>query len=340
MSIRSVAPSPSRQGSAPARPPKSPNRPLPRTRRGPVDHWAELERVARLCDLDIDYVDCPDNDPPHSSETLERAIHYAPPIGESRRTRRVGGGLPDSSADVARMCQTPLLSHADEVFLFCSMNYLKFRAATLRASLNPQKPTPLALVEEIESLLDQAALVRNHILRANLRLVISIAKKFVNAANTFEDLVSEGNLSLLRAAEKFNFSLGNRFSTYATRAIRNNLFHYVSDGHRRRQRFQVAEDDCLRSAPDRRGSEHVDETLLRVARGTVERLLAALDPQKRAVLQGRFGLTADGKPMTLKTIAGDMGVSRERVRQIEARALREMRELAKDLRLAAVDDLF
>jgi RNA polymerase primary sigma factor/RNA polymerase sigma factor len=296
--------------------------------RGPLDRWAPPERVERLAGMVISFIDVPAHMRKIDPEEIRATIEWQP--NQSASSPRNRQRMPAVSADVARMCMTPLLTPDEEVRLFKVMNYLKRRASELSASLDPDRPTPLALVEEIESLLRNAETVRNHILRANLRLVVSIAKKFVNAANTFEDLVSEGNLSLLQAAEKYNFSLGNRFSTYATRAIRNNLFHYVTDGHKRRQRFPCVEDDCLRAAEDSRPNEWYSETAFLANKGAAHRLLKYLDPEKRSILESRFGLQPEGVPCTLKTLAAELGVSRERVRQIEARAIRELRLRAEE----------
>ena len=98
------------------------------------------------------------------------------------------------------------------------MNWLKFKAATIRGRLDPRRAS-LRQIEQVEGLLAEAETVKAILITSNLRLVVSIAKKFIDASWAFDELVSEGNLALMRSVEKFNFALGNRFSTYATYAI-------------------------------------------------------------------------------------------------------------------------
>ena len=76
---------------------------------------------------------------------------------------------------------------------------------------------------QIEKLYDESIATKNQIIRANLRLVVSIAKRYVGPTQDFFELVSDGNISLLRAVDKFDFSRGNKFSTYATWAIMKNF---------------------------------------------------------------------------------------------------------------------
>ncbi|MFO0947031.1 MAG: sigma-70 family RNA polymerase sigma factor [Planctomycetota bacterium] len=301
-------------------------------------NYADRERVAKLREREISFSFCQDFDVLHPdviTADLPDKPKVAPPRRNASRSRST---LQFMTADVARMCSVALLSHDDEIHLFRKMNYYRYLAARKRDEIHAGRAVPLALVLEIEHLLDKADEVRNEILRANLRLVISIAKQYVNGFNTFEELVSEGNLSLLRAAEKYNFALGNRFSTYATRAIRNNLFHYVSDKHRYRGRFPVAEEKCLQGATDTRANARIRESSSANIQKAIRSLIGSLDSQTRKIVEARFGL-AGKEPRTLKSIASETGVSRERVRQIEARAIRAMRLFASERHINIEDDL-
>ena len=96
-------------------------------------------------------------------------------------------------------------------------------------------------MDEIERLYDQAVAVKNQIVRANLRLVVSIAKRHVGPTDNFFELVSDGNMSLIRAAEKFDYARGNKFSTYASWAIMKNFARTIPDEHRRRDRFRTSQ---------------------------------------------------------------------------------------------------
>ena len=117
---------------------------------------------------------------------------------------------------------TPLLSREQEAHLFRKMNYLKHKAVKLREALEPTRPRTSEL-NEIERLQAEALAVKNQIIRSNLRLVVSIAKKRVGPTNNFFELVSDGNMSLIRAVEKFDFARGFKFSTYASWAIMKNF---------------------------------------------------------------------------------------------------------------------
>ena len=94
------------------------------------------------------------------------------------------------------------------------MNYLKYRASRLRDTLDPARPKS-SLMDQIEKLYDQVVATKNEIISANLRLVVSIAKRHVGPAESFFELVSDGNMSLIRAVEN-RFRPGNKFSIYAS----------------------------------------------------------------------------------------------------------------------------
>ena len=107
-------------------------------------------------------------------------------------------------------------------------------------------------MDEIEALCQDAVATKNQIIRANLRLVVSIAKRHVGPAENFFELVSDGNVSLMRAAEKFDFSRGNKFSTYATWAIMKNYARTIPDEHRYRDRFRTSQAEDFTSTEDDR----------------------------------------------------------------------------------------
>jgi RNA polymerase primary sigma factor/RNA polymerase sigma factor len=293
---------------------------------------AELtRRVEAALSRTIEYISHPEFDKPG----IKSVILSAYPCGDagmakkSRTSPSVGKQL---GGYVSELCFAPLLTKEQEQYLFRKMNYLRHLATLaqqrLARAVKRSDSDLSGKVAEFESLLAQADQTREHIVSANLRLVISIAKKYVNVANTFDELISEGNMSLLQAAEKFDISRGNRFSTYATRAIRNNLYHYVLDKHRKRQQVNLAEDEVLSGAVQEGTNEQICENRLNYVRRSLARIMGQLDEQKQAIIRSRFGLDYNQTPLTLKEIASDMGVSRERVRQIQTRAMRELRVLA------------
>ena len=116
------------------------------------------------------------------------------------------------------------------------MNWRKFQAIIRRDRLDPKRAT-MKQIKYIEGLLAEAETVKAILITSNLRLVVSIAKKFNEPSLTFEELISEGNIALMRSVEKFNFALGNRFSTYATYAIQRHFFRISQKCRQQRNRF-------------------------------------------------------------------------------------------------------
>ena len=138
---------------------------------------------------------------------------------------RLPSGLPPY---LASLYEVPLLTREQEAHLFRKMNYLKYKAGKLREKLDLNRPKR-SLMDQIEKLYDESVATKNQIIRANLRLVVSIAKRYVGPAGDFFELVSDGNMSLIRAVEKFDFSRGNKFSTYASWAIMKNFARTIPD---------------------------------------------------------------------------------------------------------------
>ena len=237
--------------------------------------------------------------------------------------------------------------------------------------------------ESLQSDVEDGRLARAHIIKANTRLVVSIAKKYVSQGVPFLDLIQEGNLGLMKAVEKFDYRRGFRFSTYATWWIRQTITRAVADqsrtirvpvhmnarsrnlyktAHMLEQRngrqptpeelaeeldldpdkvrwmFKVSwqpmsleqpagddgetelgafiEDDTLPQP-----GEAAHENLLQTK---VEEVLATLSPREACILRMRFGLP-NGKAHTLEQVGRKFGLTRERIRQIEGRALRRLR---------------
>jgi RNA polymerase primary sigma factor len=108
---------------------------------------------------------------------------------------------------LASLYEVSLLTREQEMHLFRQYNYLKYRASALRESLDPKRPNA-RVMDQLESDYEQAVETKNKIVRANLRLVVSIAKKHVSDQDRLFDLVSDGNISLYKAVEKFDYTLG------------------------------------------------------------------------------------------------------------------------------------
>lgn len=226
------------------------------------------------------------------------------------------------------MLRSELLSPEIEVQLFEAMNACKRRARRLQKQLSLATPDD-AIVGEIERWMQLALETRNRIVAANVRLVVSVARKFVGAHCTLTELISDGNLTLIKAVEKFDVARGFRFSTYATWALRYDFVRSVARNGKAATRFQAG-DDQLEAVVDTHGDEAEDRrraaTLV-----ALERMLAFLEPREHAIIMRRFGLIPGSEESSLQEISRDLGVCKERVRQLQLRALEKLRTSARDL---------
>ena len=287
-------------------------------------------RAERIRNLPLDYIANEEFEQVRS-EKAEKAILALPPEGDSapRKKTRLPSGLPPY---LASLYEIPLLTREQEVHLFRKMNYLKHKASRLREQLDPGRPKK-ALMDQIEALYDEMAQTKNEIIRANLRLVVSIAKRHVGPADNFFELVSDGNMSLIRAVEKFDYGRGNKFSTYASWAIMKNFARTIPDEHRFRDRFRTSHSEMFSATEDARSDQYEQEAAQLEREAQVERILGRLDEREQKIIISRFGLDRNQEPRTLKEVGAAMGVTKERIRQIEARALNKLRKAAEEERI-------
>ena len=300
-----------------------------RTRAGVYSVINEM-RAQRIFELPLECIAHPSFDDPKLAAEI-----MAPLPREERRVRptRPPSGLPPY---LAALYDVPLLNREQEVHLFRQFNYLKYRASKLREQLNPHQAKS-SLMDEIERLYDQAIEVKNQIVQANLRLVVSIAKRHVTHADEFFGLISDGNMSLIRAAEKFDFSRGNKFSTYASWAIMKNYARTIPHEFRHRDRFRTSSDEMFTGAEDLRLGQYEQESAQQVRETQVNRILSRLDEREQAIIKSRFGLNRSDEPRTLKEVGAQLGVTKERIRQIEARALSKLRMAAEEEKIELPD---
>jgi RNA polymerase primary sigma factor/RNA polymerase sigma factor len=280
-------------------------------------------RAKRVFELPLDFIP----NPGFGRLDPQRMIGEPMPASDvALKKPRLPSGLPPY---LASLYEVPLLTKEQEVYLFRRFNYLKYRASKLRSQVDVQHPKS-NLMDEIEKLYDLAVQTKNKIVRANLRLVVSIAKRHVGPSDNFFELVSDGNMSLIRAVEKFDFARGNKFSTYASWAIMKNFARTIPDEIRHKDRYRTANFEMFSATEDQRSDQYEQESAQSQRRFQVSRILERLDEREAKIIISRFGLDHKQEPLTLKEVGAEMGVTKERVRQIEARALNKLRQAAED----------
>lgn len=284
-------------------------------------------RAMRIMELPLDYI-ASDQFAAIQNEKQENEVLGPPPPSDepTPKKSRLPSGLPPY---LASLYEVPLLTRDQEMHLFRKINYLKHKASTLRDQLDPAQPKS-GLMDQIERLYDESVATKNEIIAANLRLVVSIAKRHVGPVENFFELVSDGNISLIRAVEKFDFSRGNKFSTYASWAIMKNFARTIPDEHRRRDRFRTSHEEMFGATEDARSDQYEQESAQIQRQTQVEKILERLDDREQKIIISRFGLNRGHEPLTLKEVGAEMGVTKERIRQIEARALSKLRRAAQE----------
>ena len=284
-------------------------------------------RAEQIAELPLDYI--PNVDFPKAMRGPKREKRFLAPMpanDEPEKKARLPSGLPPY---LASLYEVPLLSRNQEAHLFRKMNYLKYKSSKLREKLDASQPKS-TLMDQIEELYEEAVATKNQIVRANLRLVVSIAKRHVGPVENFFELVSDGNVSLMRAAEKFDYSRGFKFSTYASWAIMKNFARTIPDEHRYRDRFRTSHGEMFTTAQDDRSDQFQQESSQSRREWQVEKILGRLDEREQKIIIRRFGLQRGQEPLTLKQVGAELGVTKERIRQIEARALSKLRKAVEE----------
>jgi RNA polymerase primary sigma factor/RNA polymerase sigma factor len=280
-------------------------------------------RANLVMDLPLDFMDSPEF---HRKAADKKIVDAEMPVPEKKARRtKAPKGLPRY---LASLYEVGLLNREQEQYLFRKYNFLKFRATQLREKLDPTKARSSDM-DKIEELYDAAVKIKNRIVQSNLRLVVSIAKRHVNSAEDFFQLVSDGNMSLIRAVEKFDYTRGNKFSTYASWAIMKNFARTIPGEFRQKDRFRPTSEELFLAHADQRTDRLMLENEQERRAEQVNRILESLDDREKKIVVSRFGLDYSQEPQTLKEVGAELGVTKERIRQIEARALNKLRVAAR-----------
>ena len=320
---------------------------------------------------------------------LERAALKA-----AKNTEEEAGTLDDPVRTYLReIGRVPLLNAAQEVMLAKQME----RRPIAEEKLQNREGMSLDEIRRLERDVVVGIEARKRLTEANLRLVVSMAKKYVGRGMSLLDLIQEGNIGLIRAVEKFDYRKGFKFSTYATWWIRQAITRSIADQARTiripvhmvetinklvrisrrlvqekgreptsdeiggemgipsqkvREIIKVSQEPVSLETPigeeedshlgefipDEATMSPADAASYQMLREQVEAVLNSLSDRERKVLRLRFGLE-DGRTRTLEEVGREFNVTRERIRQIEAKALRKLRHPARSQKLKDYLDL-
>ena len=299
---------------------------------------ANRHRAERLLQTEIDFISNPSFKTLNLEDEFELQHEFDSSSTDLKNSLRLLKNPRQLPAHLARLCESDVLSADEERVLFRRMNFLKYKANVLRSQLNPETCS-IQELDTIELLLDEALRVRNQIFRSNMRLVVSIIKKCVTPHVTFDDLLSDGIWTLMKAVDKFDYDRGFRFSTYAYRAITNYAYRKIADQRKEHSRFsQPIQEQPLDEVTEEKRPEMLEQTWLELSE-LLEQKIANLDQREQMIVRARYALGRDSKVQTFQKLADQLGVSKERVRQLEQRAVAKLRVMAKETRLDQIHEL-
>lgn len=287
-------------------------------------------RVSELRRHPIEYMHCAAFDAKNADDQFLGDEFGADQVGsaddDDSSAERIPAGLP---AYMEALYRTPLLTAEQERTLFLQMNYRLHRAEMMRQKLIAADEVNTSAVAAIDAEIDVANRLRQRIAQANLRLVVSVAKRHISSEpdrGLFE-LVSDGNVALMRSIDKFDVMRGFKFSTYATWSIKRAYAKALPQEQTQRKRYRTGHDEFLAEVHDHRPNVLAFETPEpAIENPTLASSLASLSEQEREVVERRFGLTSAGAAESAEEIAQRTGMELARVKSIEAAALAKLRD--------------
>ncbi len=285
-------------------------------------------QVRRLLDQPIEYIHNESFENPANDAEFLGPMPAEEKFQDAARTMVAPRDVP---AEMAHLYRWPLLTKDQEQHMFRQMNYLKYKLNRVRQATEPSS-VRVADLRQVEDLQARVRKVRDQLISCNTRLVASIAKKHAVTFDNLPELMSDGTISLMRAVEKFDYGRGNKFSTYATWAIMKNFARSIPDEKHHRERYVTGHEDMFESRADIRTDEQEIVAQADLARTRIGGLLESLDPRTREVIRMRNGLDGNAE-MTLEQIGQHFGITKERVRQINVRGMKQLRERAQVTRV-------
>lgn len=230
------------------------------------------------------------------------------------------------------------LTARQEQNLFYKLNFLRYKIANRLKNISDTHRPPAAEVRRVAALRRLVRRVRDRLVEANMPLVISMAKRARINNVEFPELISEGNMALLRAVDKFDASRGFKLSTYACRAMLKGFARLAVRQSRHRLHFPTEYDPSLENGEWTEVARGLDEAAaLSDLRHVLSDNLPGLDEIERTIIRERFALNAarrpdagqeaEAKPKTLQEVGEIVGLTKERVRQIQNNALRKLRRM-------------
>ena len=282
------------------------------------------QELKRILKKDMDFID---NDAFYEEGAEESIYVEAPDIQKPDTSwyHPVMDSLTATSKAPKQSTQV-LLTAAEEKVLFLQFNYSRYRVRRIQGEMQGVPPTA-DQAHEILYWNHTAERMREQIANTNLSLVLAMAKRTRMSEVDFADLVSEGNMALLRAVDKFDCGRGFKFSTYACRAILKAFSRQGMKLSKYRQRFPADYDPKLERSDymERKRESHEFECADEV-KTIVRQNRAELTPIEQTVIHHRFGLDVENHtPLTLEQVGQIIGVTKERVRQIQNKALDKIR---------------
>ncbi len=237
----------------------------------------------------------------------------------------------DEAVDPSMVGAPQLMKGAEERLMFLRFNYAKLRLSRLQRKVKKQGLTR-ATAKEVIEWHRRFEHFREYLVRTNLALVLAMAKRTRLGDTDFAEIVSEGNMALIRAVDKFNVERGFKFSTYACRAILKAFSRTSMKHSRHRMRFPVEfEPDLEKSDWSDRRRDAVEEDCIDELKAIVDRNLADLSNVEQTVIRRRFNWEQEeDSTMTLEEVGKIIGVTKERVRQIQNKALAKIRGVMED----------